>query len=377
MIAALHPAFQDIARDDWDRCLPAESESHAYYQACTGRHPVHPVAVSISDKGRVIAVAPVISLAYRLDTSLQGGLRRITDWLSQWWKGLFKLELIGLGSPLAERCHIGFDPSLSLSDKQAAFALMLEAIDTYARGHGIGLITIKDISEDNRAELAPVLAHKKLHAVNSLPIAVLDVPDSTEAYLASLSPATRKDIRRKLKSASALSIEMVHDLSGLAPEIDALYEETRSQSRYDYDEMEALPQGYFAAVSEALGETAPFMLYRLDGQLIGFNLLLVERGRLIDKFIGMRYPLGPEHNLYAISWMANLDFCIRNGIGLLQTGQTAYAAKLRMGSRLVPSFIYFRHNHPLLNMLLSWAAPFLAFDRQDPDLQKLHQNKGN
>jgi len=84
----------------------------------------------------------------------------------------------------------------------------------------------------------------------------------------------------------------------------------------------------------------------------------------------MRYPLGPDHNLYAISWMTNLDYCIKYGLGLLQTGQTAYAAKLRMGSRLVPSFIFFRHSNKIVNALLRGLAPFLAFDKQDPDLQK-------
>jgi hypothetical protein len=111
------------------------------------------------------------------------------------------------------------------------------------------------------------------------------------------------------------------------------------------------------------------MLYRIDGELAAFNLLFVEKNRVIDKFLGMRYPLARQHDLYAVSWIANLRYAIEIGAAQLQTGQTAYAAKLRYGSRLEPSFIYFRHRLPPVTLALRMLAPLLAFDRNDPDLQ--------
>ena len=372
MIATLHPTFETIAAADWDRCLPGEVESYAYYRACHGRGgDTLPVAVTIAQAGRIIAVAPVMGLSYRLDTSLQGPLRRFTDWVNRFWEGVLRIDVIGLGSELAERCHIGFDPDASAADQAEAFAAMMEGLRRHADQSGTGLVMVKDLAAPDEPLLGPVLQRQGYQRVNSLPVAVLDIAGSESDYLASLSSATRKDIRRKLKSSTQVTIEQRHDISGMSDEIEALYEHTRHNSRYDYDELETLPDGYFGTLSKTLGERALFMLYRIDGALIGFNLLLVEPHRVIDKFFGMRYPVGPEHNLYAVSWMTNVRYCIDQHIALLQTGQTAYAAKLRYGSRLVDSSLYFHHRNRLLNCVLRLVAPWLAFDRQDPDLRHL------
>jgi hypothetical protein len=374
MIVTVHPTFETIDAADWDRCLPDEVESYRYYRAChEGNSGLLPVAITVVREGRIIAVAPVMGLSYRLDTSLQGPLRRLTDWLNSFWDGVLRIDVIGLGSELAERCHIGFDPALSEGDKAEAFAAMMDGLRRHAYQSGTGLVMVKDLAAPDVPLIGPVLELKGYQRVNSLPVAVLDIVGSEADYLSSLSSATRKDIRRKLKAGAQMTIEQRHDISAIADEIEALYEHTRLNSRYDYDELETLPVGYFSTVSKTLGERAVFMLYRVDGVLIGFNLLMVEPDRVIDKFFGMRYPIGQEYNLYAVSWMTNVRYCIDHHIALLQTGQTAYAAKLRYGSRLVASSLYFHHRNRLLNGLLRLVAPWLAFDRQDPDLRHLPQ----
>ena len=113
------------------------------------------------------------------------------------------------------------------------------------------------------------------------------------------------------------------------------------------------------------------MLYWLGEELLGFNLLLIGRDRVIDKFIGMRYPKAREHNLYAFSWMSNVRFCLSRGIPLMQTGQTAYASKLRFGSRLDKTWVYFKHRSRFANVLFRTIGPHLAFDKMDPDLAAL------
>ena len=85
----------------------------------------------------------------------------------------------------------------------------------------------------------------------------------------------------------------------------------------------------------------------------------------IDKFIGFSLPLARTLNLYVLSWMTNVRYCLARGIPVLQTGQTAYAMKLRMGSELRDNWIYFRHRNPILNAILRLAGPLLAADRHD------------
>lgn len=365
----------DIEPRGWDACFADDAESHAYYAACEAMAAASGIGVRIgaacvADEAGMVAVAPFFQLDYRLDTPLQGRLRAVAEQLARRLPGLAVLKVLCIGSPYAERCHLGFAPRLSVPERRATFDIMRATLAERGRAVGAHLVAWKDLSPSDAQAFGESLAGDGFARLGSLPVAVLDLPFANEAdYLSSLSPATRKDIRRKLAKAKDVRIEMCCSIAGIEDEIAALYESTRAQSGLDYGDLEVLPPGYFAAVSQALGDAAVFALYWVGDTLAAFNLLLIEPGRLIDKFLGMRYPLAREHNLYAVSWMANVRFCLANGIAQLQSGQTAYASKLRFGSRLVPSAIFFRHRQPVFNWALKSISPLLAFDRLDPELR--------
>jgi hypothetical protein len=373
----LHRTFSDIPEADWERCLPGEAEGLAYYAACESCLGVSatPVAISASRDGVVVGVAPLFHLEYALDTSLHGVARKLTRAIVGIRPGILTQRLVGLGSPLAERCHIGFDKGLGSTGRGHALRGMIGAVEKYGAQHGIGLTVVKDAAPADACALGGLLERLGYTAVRSLPAAVLDLPDTESEYLARLTRATRREVRRKLRGASALSVETVSDIEAVGGEIEALYESTREHSGLDYDELEALPAGYFAAVSSSLGERAVFKLYRAQGQLIGFNLLLVQPDRVIDKYLGMRYPEGPLNDLYVRSWMENVRYCLQHGCRRLQTGQTAYDLKLRLGSTLEPRMIFFRHRSRLVNIVLKALAPLLAYDRNDPALRAHRSNR--
>lgn len=371
--ARIVASVADVDAAAWDACLPGEAECHAYYVACETAAAASGIglrmaAIMVEAEGRVVAVAPFFRLTYRLDTPLQGRMRSLGDTLFRHLPRLVTLKALCVGSPYAERCHLGFAATLDAAGRAEAFACLAEALQRQVAVERAHLSVWKDLApvEDREAGFLPGAGFARLA---SLPVAVLDLPFTDEAaYLASLSAATRRDIRRKLAKAGEVRVEFRSDITGLEQDIAGLYEETRAQSGLDYGDLELLPPGYFAAISRALGQRAMFALYWVGTELAAFNLLLVEGDRVIDKFLGMRYPLAREHNLYAVSWMANVRFCLERRIGLLQSGQTAYASKLRFGSRLVPSTIYVRHRAAALQWVLRRLSPWLGFDRFDPDL---------
>jgi hypothetical protein len=365
----------EIDATAWDGCFPGEAENHAYYSACetaalaSGAELVTSAA-SVERAGETIAVAPFFLIDYRLDTPLQGPLRALGDYLFRHARRLVSLRVLCIGSPYAERCHIGLSPELDAQARQQARLALREVIDAHGRDEGVHIIAWKDLTPDDTEAFQDILRDDGFIRLGSLPVAVLDLPFQSEAdYLATLSAATRKDIRRKLAKAGDVRIEMRHSIAGIEAEIVALYESTRAQSGLDYGDLEKLPPGYFSGTAAALGERALFVLYWIGTTLVAFNLLLIERERVIDKILGMRYPQAREHNLYALSWMTNVRYCLAHGIGRLQSGQTAYASKLRFGSRLVPSVIFFRHRQGVLNWVLRSISPYIAFDRLDPDLK--------
>ncbi len=368
------PSLAAVDAAGWSAALPHDAEGWDYLTACEAGPPpgMQLAAVAVRHGHALAAAAPLFALNYRLDTPLQGGpLGRLANALTQRAPRLLEWRMLGVGSPFTERCPLALDPRLAPADQSAALAALIGEVEAEAARRGAGLVAFKDVSAPTPEIVPDALRRAGYFPVESLPLAVLDLADcpTEAAYLETLSRATRKDLKRKMKSAGAVTISHVCAIDGLEDEIRALYEETQAQSLLRYNDFEELPADYFQWVSQALKQRAIFVCYRVDGVLAAFNLLFVEHDRVIDKFLGMRYPLAREHNLYALSWMHNVRFCQSIGRRYLQSGQTAYAAKLRYGSGLVPSVHYVKHRNGLLHTLLRKAAPLLAFPRWDPDLK--------
>src|SRR5262245_16769863 len=92
--ATLHSSIQAIPQEVWDDMLPGDPESYEFYQAVEPTPPpgFRLGAISVSQGDQILAVAPTFEVDYRLDTPLQGGLRRITNWLHARVPGLMSLS---------------------------------------------------------------------------------------------------------------------------------------------------------------------------------------------------------------------------------------------------------------------------------------------
>ncbi|MGB0084399.1 MAG: GNAT family N-acetyltransferase [Rhodomicrobiaceae bacterium] len=364
----------DLDEAEWALCYPAEAEDWRYYRACEAEAVpgVALAAVEVRDQHGLAAAAPLFQLAYRLDTPLQGALRRLSEAASRRLPSLTEWRMLGVGSPYADRCHIAVRPDLSEDGRAAALDALIAAVESEAERRNAAIVVYKDLAGAECAAIEGALGHHRYARIRSLPVASLDLNAAdVTAYVAGLSAATRKDIRRKLKTAAAVRIERRTQIDDVADAISRLYDETRQHSGVDYGDFEALPRDYFLSVARSVGDRARFILYWVGEELAAFNLLLLGSDLVIDKFLGMRYPLARAHNLYVVSWIENVRFCLETGRRRLQSGQTAYAAKLRLGSRLIPSLIFARHRNPVINRLVRLAAPIAAFDRWDPDLRQL------
>lgn len=364
--ATLH-GVSALPRDAWDACFPGEPEGWSYYRACeAGALPAMGLgAAAVFDAEGLLAAVPTFRVSYRLDTPFQGRLRRLTEGLP------LALRVLVAGSPYAERCHLALRPGLAPEQRDAALAALAAELETAAGDGGCLLAAWKDVGPSDAALLRPLLLARGHAEVTSLPLAVLDLDGvaDEDAYLARLSKGTRRDIRRKLRSRARFRIEHRTDIADVADRVAGLYESTKTASEVRYGEMEELPRGYFPAVAAALGDRARVVLYWIGEELAGFNLLLLGPDRVTDKFLGMAYPLGPENDLYAVSWMENLRLALSTGCRYLQSGQTAYGEKLRLGSGLIPSALFARPRFAPLRPMLRAAAPLLAFDRHDPVLR--------
>jgi len=372
--ATLHSSIEAIPREVWDGMLAGDSESYEFYRAIEPTPPpgFRLGAISVSKGDRKLAVAPIFQVNYRLDTPLQGGLRRITNWVHTRMPGLMSLSVIGIGSPMSDNCTIGFLPELDSGERALVFGAMLDRLKQEARAHRISLLAIKGLGRLAR-ELGQILGeHGYLHAT-TVPVAMLPLPfDTFDAWLNSLPKKERIYFRKKLKSAADLRIEYRTSIKGLEPQIVALFEATLAQSNVDYGDFEKLDAGYFSNVVDCLGEGMQMMLCWKGDELISFQLCLIGRDCIINKQLGMKYPEAREHNLFFVNWLMLVRYAIEKGVGLIEMGATTYATKLLFGGHLERRWLYFRCRWKIATAVIKPFLRFADFERNDRELMKLH-----
>jgi Acetyltransferase (GNAT) domain len=369
-------SIADIPRQDWQRLFPGRAEGWDYFRACERVTPegFSASAMSIYAGDRLLAAAPLFRTDYRLDLSLEGNLKPAGEWLYKNAPKFVVVPVLGIGSPLTEEYPIGFAPGLEAGEHVALFEALLAGLDAHAEAEKIPLLALKDVTDRDATWAQEPLKLAGFTGVATLPLATLHLPFKNESeYLASLSASMRSDVRKKMRRASKVTIEIRDSIDGVEEEIVALFEETKANKKADYGAFDEVPARYFREVMRSLPGCARLMLCRVEGVLATFNIFLIERERIIGKYVGMRYPLARQNNLYFINWMATARLSMERGIPWLQTGHTSYRQKGR-GCKLKRSWIYFRYRNPLINPLFKLFGPMMAFDAMDPDLQALGAN---
>ena len=367
-IAASIEAF---GRDEWNALFPGELEDWSYYHAVerAGLADFSWLYLGVRVDGALCAAVPAFLIDYRLDTTLTGPLRRVTDALTRVFPRLLCQRMLSLGSPVAEICHLGFAPQSDAVQQRAWLGAILEKVEEYTKQHRVRMIAVKDAAANQDALWAAALRGHRLRRQPGLPTAFLDIRFAgIDAYLDSLGAGTRKDMRRKLKAAARLRVEWRGDIEGIEADVMRLYEATYERAVLDF---EKLTPDYFRGVLRELGARASCVTYWLDARMVAFNLVLHDGQRLLDKFLGMDYALARDYNLYFVSWFENVRYCIAQGVPLYQSGQGLHREKLRLGSRLSANWLWYRHRNRVLDAIFAAVEKLARLDRHDPELAAL------
>lgn len=364
----------EIPSDDWNRLFPGRAEDWGYFRACelAGPQGFATSAIAAYAGETLVAAAPLFRTDYRLDMSLEGPLKPVVEWIHRKAPQLVAVPVLGMGSPLTDECPLGLAPGMAAADRTATLQALLEGMDAHAAAEKIPLLALKDVTHRDHLWASGPLGAAGFTGIATLPVATLHLPFKSEAeYLASLSANMRSSLKKKMKQAAYVDIEFRDSITGIEHEIAALFHETHAHRKTDYGAFDDVPEAYFREVLAHSGENAGVMLCRVGGALVSFNIHLIERDRVLGKYIGMAYPAARQHNLYFVNWMAMVRLCIEHGIPWLQTGQTAYRQKARFGCELKRSWIYCKYRNAMINPLFKMFGPKMAFDKTDPDLQAL------
>jgi predicted N-acyltransferase len=312
---------------------------------------------------------PAFVASFDLLTTADDALRRrvhALPWASHWLPWLH-IRTAFVGTTVTEYSLLpDCDASFFLHDLRAK------------AGQEHKLVIIKDIPQrsplldvytNTRAEqFVAVCREQDFLLVEGQALAYVAIDfDSIDTYLERLSTSRRKNLRRKLRKREDLQIDRVH--TGDACFADdsvvntyyALYLDVYQQSEIHFD---LLTREFFAAMLRDARNHGISFEYRRDGELIGYNLCFEHEGRLIDKYIGLRYPQARESNLYFISWFVNLEYALERGLKHYVAGWTDPQVKADLGA----SFTYTRHavyiRNPLLRALARRFGAHFESDRQ-------------
>lgn len=319
-----------------------------------------------NEAGTVAGASPLFRTNYRLDTSLPAGLRASVALLERFVPRMVTLPTVGLGSPVMDRCAVGFSSDASPSDRAEIFERLIDELEAEAQSTSAYLMAVKDVGDRESVWADQVLRKRSYAKMASLPIAVLDLPyGNVEQYLQALSASTRRNLRRKLRdTANTVRFTQCSSVSGLGDELAGLYESTRANGKADYGHFDDLSPAYVQTVVEGV-EGAEILLGWVGDELVSFALILVASDTAFAHQIGMRYPIAKDKNLYFLNWLAAVRYCIDRGISRLEFGQTSYPIKLKLGCRLEPSWVYVRHRVGPINAALRRIAPRFGFDRME------------
>ena len=352
----------EAGRERWDSLFPGELETFDYLAAVehSGVQGFRWRYAIVEDQGRLLAAAPAFLTEYALETTLAGAGRRLVGGLRKVFPDALTLRLACIGSPVTETSNLGLAANLSPEMQCDTLRALMGAFEQEARAERCGLFAVKDVPAPEKALWDRALRPGGYKPIAGLPVAHIDIdfPD-IETYMSRLTYATRKDMRRKLKVLSQIRIEVRPELGADADRVLALYQATRARAEMTFED---LPRDYFTGVAKMMSDRAFYVLYYEGDDLIAANLLLQNQDLLLDKFFVMDLERGRPLNLYFVSWFTNLRLCLERGLKRYVSGQAAYENKLRLGSDLTRTSMYFRHRNAVVNSAMQLVAPLFAAD---------------
>jgi hypothetical protein len=310
---------------------------------------------------------PGFAATFDLLTTADPPLRRVVDALpfAKRWRRLLHARTCFVGTTVSE--YALFPTNMAPED--VAQCIIDSVGDDYP------FVIIKDLPGDSVlvGEEAFAWSQRLANACRTLGFVLLEgqalayVPidfASVDEFLARRSHARRKNMRRKLRSASGLRFEEVPAGSPIFTEsmMRRLYELYLNVFRQSEIHFDLLTESFFRALFLDSGSAGIVFLHYAEEALIGFNLCFRTDTMLIDKYIGFAYPQAHLHNLYTVSWFRNLEYALAHGLRYYVAGWTDPDIKRELGAE----FTFTRHlvyvRNPLLRALLALTKRLFESD---------------
>ncbi len=300
-----------------------------------------------------ILLLPLFETRFDLSTFVEGWIKNSLKVAGCLIPSIFQPRILGVGLLVGELSEIGMDPQVDAGTLDAAFKMAFDALQTLAVELRSDIVALYNFSDYGRlpGEVLNQFNRVKCQSCARMPINF----SSLEEFLARLSRAARKDLRRKMRVAPEVRVIRSRNISPFLDRIYNLYLQTVERSPMAFGAHNRL---FFEKICERV-PGAEYTLYFVGEELAAFNLLVVKQEALVDKNFCMNYELGRKYNLYVLSWLENIRTCVERGIPLYNAGQGVEKTKAHLGAALIPMYLLFKHRQPVINRVLV-ASPAVS-----------------
>lgn len=324
----------------WDHLFPNEAESYRYHLAfeLSGVEGFKVGYVAVRRGGIVVCLVPYFLMNCHPGAAMPAPIQPMRNWLCAHFPELSTVRLLCVGSPVSDSCKIGITPDF-LFDPEMIFALN-EQLEQIAQREEAQAIVFKDLLHTDMSKIGAALMNIGYNTAESTALAAVKIDFTTiDEYLSGLSLADQLDIRQKLSQRSEIQIE---EYNGAPPDFDAIYKLYLNSYEQSETKLEKLTLNFFESLSGLMPNNCRYVLYKHQGELIGFNMLVQRSGKLIDKYFGFDNDLSKKYHLDCLSWLYNIEICLRDGFEVYRSGRVHDENKMKAATVLEQAYLYFQ-----------------------------------
>jgi len=227
----------------------------------------------------------------------------------------------------------------------------------------------KDFPEATHQTLSKISTSKNLFPLVGLPSTLLKLEgNETEDYFASLKTSQRYQLRQKLKKSflAPLDVSVIH-----LPDNQTLHQLYRLFSKTylkEKNRFEELTPEFFEFISREKEAHFIILRHQSSNEIIAFMLCFHLNDHVINKFIGIDYEAPQDWFIYFRLWIECINWSYKIGAKTIQSGQTAYPAKIETGHQLISLTNFCKHRNILIHKIYKKIASFVNWDMLDQDL---------
>jgi hypothetical protein len=310
-------------------------------------------SIVVSKDDAPILLLPLFETRFDLSTFVEGWIKKSLKVAGRLVPSLFQPRILGVGLLVGESSEIGIDPQIDAGTLESAFKMAFDALQRLAAELKSDIVALYNFSHYGGlpAEVLNTYHRAKCQSCARMPIDFKNL----EEFLARLSRAARKDLRRKMRVAPEVRVIRTRNISPFLDRIYHLYRATVERSPMAFGAHNRL---FFEKICERV-PGAEYTLYFVREELAAFNLLVVKPEVMVDKNFCMDYELGRKYHLYVLSWLENIRTCAERGIPLYDAGQGVEKTKAHLGAALIPMYLLFKHRQPVIHRFLV-ASPAMS-----------------